>query len=268
MNRWVPVLFGVSVAAAAPVRQNNPAFLGIGFGATGPGSCVIESVTEGGPASDAGIEIGDQILAFDSIPLKTNAPPCDQIQANITSHVPGDRIRIDVLRGVVHREVVATLATRAEVVQRRIGPRIATTDLVDVDDPRRHYDLSGRGATKVVGFFTDHCTGCARVFDRIADGLKAKSANVFELAVMPRDTRYEVSSLRKSFSSPVALAAADNDTFENLAMTDQDRAFFVVIDCKGMVQLVTPLAPDAEDLEAGIDEVLAGVAQAEHSRRR
>ncbi|MFT3699367.1 MAG: PDZ domain-containing protein [Kofleriaceae bacterium] len=267
MKRWVvPMIFGLGVAYGAPARQSNPAFLGIGF-AQGPGTCVIESVTDGGPASDAGIEIGDQVIAFDAIALdKTGS--CDQLVANITSHAPGDRIRIDYMRGAVHREVTATLATRAEVVQRKVGQRIATTDLVDVDDARHHYDLSERGKTTVVGFFTEHCSGCARVFDRIADGLKSKSPAVFELAVTPRDTRYELVDLRKSFSSPVALAVADNDTFEALAMTDQDRAFFMVIDCKGIVRLVTPLAPDADDLDAAVDEVLAGAAQAEHSRRR
>ncbi|HEY0254524.1 MAG TPA: PDZ domain-containing protein [Kofleriaceae bacterium] len=266
MRWWLPIVLGMGTTASAAPRQSNPAFLGIGF-AQGPGTCVIESVTDGGPASDAGIEIGDQVIAFDLAPLDKNAS-CDQLVSNITAHAPGDRIRIDFVRGVVHREVTATLATRAEVVQRKVGQRIGTTDLVDVDDARRHYDLSERGKTTVVGFFTEHCSGCAHVFDRVTDGLKAKSPSVSVLAVTPRDTRYDVADLRKTFTSSVPLAVADNETFEALAMTDQDRALFMVIDCKGIVRLVAPLAPDAEDLDAAVDEVLAGAAQAEHSRRR
>jgi hypothetical protein len=266
--RWlaavVPVVLFAAASHAAP-RQSNPAFLGIGF-TNGPTGCIIETVTPGGPAAEAGIEAGDSILAFDKVPLD-RTQPCDQLVATITTHAPGDRIRVDVLRNAVRRDLVATLATRAEVVQRRVGQRIGSTDLVDVDDPRHHYDLADRGKTLVVGWFVDRCSGCARVFDRVADGLKQRAhSNVAVLAVTARGFRDDLGDLRKSFSSPVALAVADNDTFEALAMADQDRAFFMVIDCKGIVRLVTPLAPDSDDLEAAVDEVLAGAEQAEHAR--
>jgi hypothetical protein len=261
--RWlaaVPILFGV--AHAAP-RQSNPAFLGIQFIPASQG-CVIESTTPGGPAADAKIETGDVILAFDTLQLDTKAP-CDQLVANITTHSPGDRIRVDLLRNAVHHTVEVTLSTRSDVVQKRVGQRIGSTDLVDVDDARRHYDLGDGGKTTVVGWFTDRCTGCSHVFDRIADGLKDRAkAGVFVLAVTPR--RGEPTDLRKSFTSPVALATTDNDTFNELAMDEQDRAFFMVIDCKGVTRLVTPIAPDSDDLDGAVDEVLAGAEQAEHSR--
>jgi len=269
--RWwlaaVPLLFEAT-ASAAP-RQSNPAFLGIGMPTrpqAGPQGCLVTEVTRDGPADEAGLEPLDTIIAFDELPLDLKQP-CDQLVANITTHAPGDRIRVDILRNGVHRDVVATLATRAEMVQRRVGKRIGTTDLVDVDDPRRRYDLGDRaGKTYVVGWFTERCTGCARVFDRIADGLKARSSSAFELAVTPRDYFDEMPAVRKGFSSPVALAVADSLTFGSLAMDDPDRAFFMVIDCKGIVRLVTPIAPDSDDLDAAIDEVLAGATQAEHTR--
>jgi hypothetical protein len=264
--RWlaaVPILLGV--AHAAP-RQSNPAFLGIQFGPA-PNGCVIELVTAGGPAADAKIEAGDVILAFDTIALAAEAP-CDQLVANITTHSPGDRIRVDLQRNAVHRTVDVTLSTRADVLQRRVGQHIGTTDLVDVDDARHHYDLGERsGKTTVVGWFTDRCSGCSHVFDRIADGLKDRSkAGVFVLAVTPRGFKDQISDLRKAFGSPVALAVADNDTFSELAMDEQDRAFFMVIDCKGVTRLVTAIAPDSDDLDGAVDEVLAGAEQAEHSR--
>ncbi len=265
--RWwlaaVPLMF--AAAAPAAPRQSNPAFLGIEFG-SGPQGCVVGRVTPNGPADEAGMEDGDTVLAFDELPLDRNQP-CEQLVATITTHAPGDRIRVDVLRRGVHRDMIATLATRADMVQRRVGHRIGPTDLVDVDDPRTHYDLGERaGKTYVVGFFTDHCTGCAQVFDKIADGLKAKGSSAFELAVTARDVFDEMPAVRKGFASPVALAVADPRTFTSLAMVDPDRAFFMVIDCKGIVRLVTPIAPDADDLDAAIDEVLAGAVQADHTR--
>jgi hypothetical protein len=259
---WLGLLFA-SASQAAP-RQSNPAFLGIQM-VDGPDGCVIEGVTAGGPAADARAEIGDTILAFDKIPL-AQPRPCDQLVANITTHAPNDRIRMDVERNTAHRTLTITLSTRADVLQKRVGQRVGTTDLVDVDDIRHHYDLNDSGKTTVVGWFTDRCSGCAHVFDRIADGLKDRSkSNVFVLAVMPR-THEEVGDLRKSFTSPVALAVADVDTFSALAMDEQDRAFFMVIDCKGITRLVTPLAPDSDDLDGAVDEVLAGAEQAEHTR--
>ncbi|MEO8549247.1 MAG: PDZ domain-containing protein, partial [Kofleriaceae bacterium] len=220
--RWfaaaVPVLF--SVAGHAAPRQSNPAFLGIGFSG-GPMGCVIDTVTPGGPAADAGIEPGDSILAFDRNKLDPNQP-CDQLVAAITAHVPGDRIDVDLVRNMVHREVVAVLGTRADVVQKRVGRRIGSTDLVDVDDPRQHYDLDQRaGKTMVVGFFEARCEGCARVFDKIADRLhdRAKS-DVAVLAVTARENGDDFSGYRKRFHSSVPLAVADYDTFEPFSMGD------------------------------------------------
>jgi hypothetical protein len=51
-------------------------------------------------------------------------------------------------------------------------------------------------------------------------------------------------------------------------MGDKDRAFFLVIDCKGIVRLVMPIAPDSDDVDAAVDEVLAGAEQADHARAR
>jgi hypothetical protein len=268
---WLGLLFA-SASQAAP-RQSNPAFLGIQMG-DGPDGCVIEGVTAGGPAADARAEIGDTILAFDKIPL-AQPRPCDQLVANITTHAPNDRIRMDVERNTAHRTLNVTLSTRADVLQKRVGQRVGTTDLIDVDDIRHHYDLNDSGKTTVVGWFTDRCSGCAHVFDRIADGLKDRSkSDVFVLAVMPRtredlaptEIKAAFAALRKSFNSPVALAVADVDTFTALAMDEPDRAFFMVIDCKGITRLVTPVAPDSDDLDGAVDEVLAGAEQADHTR--
>ena len=261
---FLPIV--VATASHAAPRQSNPAFLGIQM-MPGPDGCVIEGLTAGGPAAEARAEIGDTIIAFDKIPL-AQPQPCEQLVANITTHAPNDRIRMDVQRNAVHRALSVTLSTRADVLQKRVGQRVGTTDLIDVDDNRHHYDLSDGGKTTVVGWFNnERCSGCAHVFDRVADGLKDRAKNnVGLLAVLPRGAHEEAADLRKSFASPVPLAIADSDTFTALAMDEQDRVFFMVIDCKGVTRLLTPIAPDSDDLDGAVDEVLAGAEQAEHTR--
>ena len=257
-------MFAATPVMASP-HQSNPAFLGIGM-RDGPGGCVIDSITSGGPASEGRVEIGDIILAFDTVPLD-QAHPCDRLVANITSRAPGDTVRLDVDRNMVHQVLAVTLSTRAEVLQKRVGERIATTDLVDVDDQRSHIDLGTSGKTRVVGWFTSQCAGCGRVFDRIADRLKDRAnTGVVVLGVTERGENETLVDLRKRFGSSVPLAAADPETFRSLAMDEVDRAFFMVIDCKGVTRLVTAIAPDSDDLDGIVDEVLAGAEQAEHSR--
>ena len=266
--RWllfIAAICAASIASAAPT-QSNPAFLGIGPFGPGPGGCMIEGVSPGGAAAEAGMHIGDLVAAIDAIPLDAKQP-CDQLVAAITSHVPGDSVRIDVSRGTQHVVLNATLTTRAEVLQRRVGHRMESTDVVDVDDARHHFDLAGRkGRTTVIGFFLQQCSNCARVFDRVADELKKRAGAAFVLGVTPRSARDDVSYLRKSFTASVPLAVADTDTFEALSMNDPERVFFMVTDCKGIIRIVAPIAPDSDDVEASVDEVLAAAEQAEHTR--
>ena len=265
--RWLLVLTSVlaSSAASAGPSQSNPAFLGIGFG-PGPGGCIIENVSRGGAAWDAGLQVGDLVAAIDGNALNDKAP-CDLLVTAITAHVPGDRVRIDVARGAVHLALTATLTTRADVLQKRVGQRMDPTEVTDADDTSRHYELGDRThRTAVYGFFMSQCAGCARVFERVADGLKKRGNPAFVLGVTPTPLRDDVAAVRKSFTPAVPLALADADTFEALAMNDADRVFFMVTDCKGIVKVVAPVAPDSDDIEAAIDEVLAAAEQAEHAR--
>jgi hypothetical protein len=64
----------------------------------------------------------------------------------------------------------------------------------------------------------------------------------------------------------VALAVADMDLFEHLALKDSERISFMVIDCRGVVRFVAPIAPEADDLDAALDDILAAAEQAEHQR--
>ena len=63
----------------------------------------------------------------------------------------------------------------------------------------------------------------------------------------------------------VPLLVGDTETFQRFSITDVDRVFFMVIDCRGIVSYVAPIAPDADDLDAALDELYAAAEQA--SRR-
>jgi hypothetical protein len=272
--RWFFLIAVISAAtsAVAGPTQSNPAFLGIGPFGSGPGGCMIEGVSPGGAAAEAGMHSGDLVLAIDAIPLDSKLPaalpPCERLVAAITAHAAGDAVRIDVARGTQQIVLNATLTTRAEVLQKKVGHRMESTDVTDVDDPRHHFDLGERKSrTTVIGFFLQQCSNCARVFDRVSDGLKKRAGAAVVLGVTPRSAHDDGTvNLRKSFTAQVPLAIADNDTFEAMSMNDQERVFFMVTDCKGIIRIVAPIAPDADDLEASVDEVLAAAEQAEHTR--
>jgi hypothetical protein len=264
--RWLLFIAVIGSAASAAPIHSNGAFLGIGPFGPGPDGCMIEGVSPGGAAADAGMHSGDLVLAIDAVPLDVNRS-CDQLVDAIKAHTPGDVVRLDLARGSQRVVLSATLTTQADVLQKKVGQRLVSTDVVDVDDARRHFDLAERKSrTTVIGFFLSQCSNCARVFEKVADGLKKRATAAVVLGVTPRPSRDDVSLLRKSFTAQVPLAIIDNDTFEALSMNDQERVFFMVTDCKGIIRIVAPIAPESDDLEAAVDEVLAAAEQAEHTR--
>jgi hypothetical protein len=260
--RWALLLIAVAATTASAAPQSDPAFLGIGMGWSKLG-CIIMSVTAGSPASDAGIAEGDEIAILDGTHIDTPRA-CDELTRLITVHNSGDAIEIQLRRGDGEVTVKPILATRSEVLGRRVGQRAQSTDLADTDG--KHWDLAEhRGATLVVGAYSDNCAGCAAVIDRVADKLNRRTPAAVALGVLGSERDISESVLR-SMRGAVPLALADPATYANLATTDPDRVFFMVIDCRGVVKLVAPIAPDADDIPAAIDEVLAAAEQAEHAR--
>ncbi len=263
--RWALLLIAVAATTAHAAPQSDPAFLGIGMGWSKLG-CIIMSVTSGSPASDAGIAEGDEIAILDGAHIDTPRA-CDELTRLITAHNSGDTIALELVRGDERVTVKPILATRSEVLGRRVGQRAQSTDLADTDGA--HWDLAEhRGHTLVVGAYTDNCgTSCAAVIDRVADKLNRRTPAAVALAVLGSDREISESVLR-GMRGTVPLALANQATYANLATTDVDRVFFMVIDCRGVVKLVAPIAPDADDIPAAVDEVLAAVEQAEHARTR
>jgi hypothetical protein len=122
------------------------------------------------------------------------------------------------------------------------------------------------------------------VFDRVADGvakrLEDSDVAPFVLAVTdppdvvnapsfhPQQSPIVATPARRrwSFNASVPLAIASATAFQELAIDDPARIHFMVIDCRGIVRFVAPIAPDSDDIDAAVDEVLAAVVQAERLR--
>lgn len=267
------------VASAAPA--SDPAFLGIGMD-DAPGYCSVNSVTPSSPAQDAGLEFGDAVMAIDGVHLGAHAAasvvaatPCTTLASLIVARRPGDDVTLLVRRGARKLSVQATLSTRGEVMFRLfVGQHLPRTELVDIDRDDVTYEVGGvQGRTTVVGWFQlQRCAGCDRVFDQVADGLrarfKARDSAPLVLAAAPVDGADQRARLRASFSAGVPLAVVDPDVFDTLALKDPQRVSFMVIDGRGIVRHVAPIAPDSEDLAAAIDDILAAAEQVEHARTR
>jgi hypothetical protein len=255
----------VVVAGALPARAapSNPAFLGIAFDG---GRCFVTTVNEGSGAKDAGLHNGDIIIAVDGVPITK----CDtQLTAIIVSHQPGDTLRLDVTRGSEHVVANAVLSTRAEVLHRRwVDHPLDAVEARDLDDGRA-FDLADLTArTTVLGWFDLRgCTDCAQILRRVASALDGQRPSVRMLA-LTKGTPEELSSYRKGFSFGAQVATVPDDFFDRAVFSDPQRVHFMVVDCHGVVRFVAPMAADADDNDAALDELVAAVKQAEHARRR
>lgn len=256
------VLATASVAVAKP---SNPAFLGIGMHDE-PDGCHVDNVTRGSGAKAAGLRASDIIVAID----KTPTPSCAVILANVQGHGAGDRVELLIQRNGRALTVNADLVSRDEIMRRRlVGQTMVATELMGVDDDRM-VDLSSlRGKTAIVGLFDlGRCADCNSVFGKLATWTRAQADKggavplSFAVSVAPLGSQMKVV---KPIGLDVPLAIADRAMFEELTVPDSERISFMVIDCRGVVQYVAPIAPNGDDTDAAIDELFAAAEQA--SRR-
>ena len=85
------------------------AYLGVSVGDSQSGSgAQVGTVRAGGPAAAAGLKAGDVITAIDGTAI-LNA---NELTAAISSHIPGDKLKITVTRGGTTLSISATLGTR------------------------------------------------------------------------------------------------------------------------------------------------------------
>ncbi len=94
--------------------QENPAIArvyGTGSGVT------VSDVTPGSPAEQAGLKVGDTIVAIDNKPVKNG----DELVADIAGRKPGSKIVVGFIRNSKKQEVTATVADRAKLFAARLG---------------------------------------------------------------------------------------------------------------------------------------------------
>jgi peroxiredoxin len=278
--RWLAMVVLVASSAVSAAPASNPAFAGVGLQDMPMMGCLVYNLINGAPAKDAGVHMNDLVLSVDGVPLvgATQVPPCTVFQQLVTSHVPGDTIKLDLRRGMDSVQIKVTLSSRAEVLHRRYaGKSLGTASLPDADDPRRTYEFSElTGHVTVIGFFhADACTGCATVFDRLRDELRDRlhdeAPDVLAVTIQPRSQLQQPqqpTSPRKLFASSVALAVAPSDGAVDIELLEADRVVFMIVDARGIVRFVSPIAPGADDCDAALDEVLAAAEQLARPLRR
>lgn len=262
-----------SAAATAGARPSNPAFLGIGMmdlNGQGSGPCVVNEVTRDSGAEAAGVRIGDFVLALDGKPVAT----CDALIQAIQARDPGDLVRLDVRRPGAPAlvRIDAQLLSRDEVLRRRlVGKPVPSATVIQVEDGSRR-ELAPerpRRTTTVIGWFSSRCEPCGRVLRGVSRWTTARSSRSAPIELLgatsgndrsPADALADLRLIQRTLDVP--LIYVDPDTFKSLAIHETDRVHFMVIDSRGIVQYVAPIAPSSEDADAALDELYAAVEQA------
>lgn len=270
--RWLSlVVLMVAQVSAAQARPSNPAFLGIGMhdlqqsptAGTALGPCLVDTVTRGSGAKAAGLQAGDILTSIAGTPVAN----CDAVLKVVQAREAGDSVKIVVVRYGRPLTLEATLVSRDEILRRRfVGQPIGATDVFGVDD-QRTYDLGSlRGKTTIVGWFdARRCDGCNTVFTKLASWSRAQAGKP-GIQPMPLAVTAGSPDPKQTTSSfDVPLAYADPALYEEFTIPDTERIHFMVVDCRGVVQYVAPIAPNSDDTDAGMDELFAAAEQA--SRR-
>jgi hypothetical protein len=263
-------LLVLCVASTAAAKPSNPAFLGIGMSDAGPargvGPCHVTSITPDTGAQRAGLRIGDVIVRIDG----KNIGNCDVLVALIQSRAPGEIVEIDVDRAGLTKRVKAQLLSRDEILRRRfVGQPVPGARLTRVDNRTEVTLDAQRTKTTIVGWYSTSCGGCSNLFRQV-DALTRKGTRgapviAFGATTMnpnksPEDALAEVQSTARMLDVPLLLA--ESETFKEFSIGDTARVHFMVIDCRGSVQSVAPIAPDGDDIDAALDELYAAAEQA------
>jgi len=90
----------------------NPAIAHIyGSGVT------VQNVTSGSPAEEAGLKVGDTIIAVDGKDVKTG----DELVADIASRKPGSKAKLAFVRNGKKQDATVTIADRSKLFASRLG---------------------------------------------------------------------------------------------------------------------------------------------------
>ena len=86
------------------------AYLGVRMSDEPNGGARIVEVTNGGPADDAGLEVGDVVVSAGGEDVQTS----DDVRAAVTSRKPGDELELEVRRGNDTETLTAELENRPD----------------------------------------------------------------------------------------------------------------------------------------------------------
>lgn len=78
---------------------------------------VVQNVTKGGPAAEAGVKVGDVITAVDGKSVATG----DELVNEISAHKPGTKIKLTVIRNAKPQDISVTIADRQKLFGARLG---------------------------------------------------------------------------------------------------------------------------------------------------
>jgi hypothetical protein len=266
--RWLGLLAClVATTAVGAPRASNPAFLGIEMSSqTGPDPCIVRGTIPGSPAAAAGMRSGDVVVAFDGVPIAS----CAGLLDAITDRMPGQLVAVKVQRFRSPLVISIQLTTRDALLGKVIGRPIGETHLVGVDGTA--YDLSAlRGQMAIVGLYNPACGECARLFSKFAAWARARAKQggppPLVLAVSPADAPDDLRALQRTLDVPLVtgdLAGGDEGSLfgRDLVISDRDRLGVVVIDVRGTVQYLGPIAPSSDDVDAVLDDMFAVADQA------
>jgi len=266
--RSLLVLIALSSTAFAG-RPSNPAFLGIGMvdarSHMDLDGCWIESVTPASGADVAGLRVGDVIQALDGTPTAS----CQQLSNEIIGRAPGDLVHLDIVRIGERHTLRAQLSSRAEILHRRfVNKPFDAQGAIDATDGRDVDSGEWKGGTTIVVWFDIHrCGGCTGLVQRLADAVRAPKRGTAPKLVAVTYGQLDDLRARGALSLGVPLVIVDPEQYQQAATSDEDRVFVMVLDGRGIVRFVTPIAYEDEAVDATFDEVVAAAEQAEHRRK-
>lgn len=137
-------------------RVEMPAVrLGVRVGEATADGVVVASVSEGGPAAQAGIEAGDLLLAVNGVSVagavEPGAPSVRRVQQALAGLSPGDEVKVDLRRGRRTRELTVTVdaAEPVRAFAYRFGdsegrfqmPDLSSLEALRIRHPFGNYEL-------------------------------------------------------------------------------------------------------------------------------
>jgi len=94
------------------------------------GGILVKAVEEGSPAARAGLQFGDVVLALDDVPV---ASPAEYL-SSLETYTPGNKVRLQVMRGFDPKEITAVLAPLPKDYGLRYGERVFGLTVADNRD--------------------------------------------------------------------------------------------------------------------------------------